>query len=40
MPYPQLFELGDDPWARLEGGDVRALADAELERLGLHRRSQ
>jgi hypothetical protein len=37
MPYEQLLALGDDPWARLERGDTRALADAELERLGLRR---
>ena len=37
MPYGRLLELGPDPWARLEAGEVRDLADAELERLGLRR---
>lgn len=40
MPYERLLELGGDPWARLESGDARALADAELERLGLRRPGQ
>lgn len=39
MPYERLLSLGEDPWARLQRGDVRALADAELERLGLRRPS-
>jgi len=37
MPYGRLLGLGPDPWARLESGHVRDLADGELERLGLHR---
>lgn len=37
LPYERLLELGPDPWARLEAGDVRDLADGELERLGLAR---
>ncbi len=37
MPYERLLALGDDPWARLERGEVRDLADAELARLGLRR---
>ena len=37
MPYERLLALGGDPWARLEADGVRALADAELERLGLRR---
>lgn len=40
MPYERLLELGPDPWARLDGDDASALADAELERLGLQRRAQ
>jgi len=39
MPYERLLALGDDPWARLERGEVRDLADAELARLGLRRPS-
>lgn len=37
MPYNRLLALGPDPWARLAADDARALADAELERLGLRR---
>ncbi len=37
MPYGRLFALGADPWARLADGEVRELADGELERLGLRR---
>jgi len=37
MPYERLLALGDDPWARLERGEVGDLADAELARLGLRR---
>ena len=37
MPYERLLAFGDDPWARLERGEVRDLADAELARLGLRR---
>lgn len=37
MPYGRLLALGPDPWARLADGDVRELADGELERLGLRR---
>ena len=40
MPYERLLEHGGDPWARLESGDTRDLADAELERLGLRRPGQ
>lgn len=40
LSYERLLELGPDPWARLDGGDARALADAELERLGLKRPGQ
>jgi hypothetical protein len=39
MPYESLLALGDDPWARLERGEVGDLADAELARLGLKRPS-
>jgi hypothetical protein len=39
MPYGRLLDLGPDPWARLEVGGVRDLADDELERLGLSRPS-
>jgi hypothetical protein len=37
MPYERLLSLIEDPWTRLERGDMRDLADAELERLGLSR---
>ena len=37
LPYERLLDLGGDPWARLESGDVTDLADAELARLGLRR---
>jgi len=37
MPYERLLALGGDPWERLDADVVRALADAELTRLGLRR---
>jgi hypothetical protein len=37
MSYERLLALGADPWASPDAGDVRALADAELDRLGLRR---
>ncbi len=37
MPYERLLACGADPWTRLETGEVRELADAELTRLGLTR---
>ncbi len=40
LSYERLLELGPDPWAALDGDDARALADAELERLGLKRPGQ
>ena len=39
MPYERLFAFDDDPWARLERGEVSDLADAELARLGVRRPS-
>jgi hypothetical protein len=37
LPWDRLRELSDDPWGALTSGDCRALADAELARLGLRR---
>ena len=37
LPWDRLRTLGDDPWRAIAGGDYRALADAELARLGLRR---
>jgi hypothetical protein len=37
LPWNRLRELSDDPWGALAAGDCRALADAELARLGLRR---
>jgi hypothetical protein len=37
LTWDQLRALSADPWADLERGDTRALADAELRRLGLSR---
>jgi len=37
LPWDHLRSLRDDPWQAIAGGDYRALADAELARLGLRR---
>jgi hypothetical protein len=37
LPWDALRAMTPDPWRDIEHGDVRALADAELERLGLRR---
>lgn len=36
LSYHELREISDDPWHALENGARRQLAEAELERLGLH----
>jgi hypothetical protein len=38
LPWDSLRAISPDPWQDIARGDVRALADAELDRLGLHRR--
>jgi len=37
LPWDRLLALSDDPWQAIAKGDYRALADAELSRLGLRR---
>lgn len=37
LPFDALKQLGGDPWQALAEGRYRALADAELQRLGLRR---
>ncbi|MCX6371622.1 MAG: hypothetical protein NTX16_00835 [Actinobacteria bacterium] len=37
LPWDRLRALSDDPWRAIASGDYRALADAELARLGLRR---
>jgi hypothetical protein len=37
LPWDHLRALSDDPWQAIASGDYRALADAELARLGLRR---
>ncbi len=37
LPWDALSAIHGDPWRALGDGDVRALAAAELERLGLRR---
>lgn len=37
LPWDRLRALSDDPWQAIAEGDYRALADAELARLGLVR---
>ncbi|HET6495231.1 MAG TPA: hypothetical protein VFH61_07715 [Thermoleophilia bacterium] len=37
LPWDRLCTLSDDPWRAIAEGDYRALADAELARLGLVR---
>jgi len=38
LPWNRLCTITADPWAAVAAGDYRALADAELARLGLSRR--
>lgn len=40
LPYHRLREVSENPWRDLEEGRHRALADAELARLGLRRASR
>ena len=35
LPWDELQALSPDPWRSVEDGEFRALADAELERMGL-----
>jgi len=37
LPWDRLRDLSGDPWRAIADGDYRALADAELARLGLSR---
>jgi hypothetical protein len=37
LPWDELRAISADPWGDISSGDVRALADAELDRLGLRR---
>jgi hypothetical protein len=37
LPWDRVSALSPDPWAAVDAGEVRALADAELARLGLGR---
>jgi hypothetical protein len=37
LPWDHLQSITRDPWGDIRRGECRALADAELERLGLHR---
>ncbi len=37
LPWDSLRAIGPDPWRDIAHGEYRALADAELERLGLRR---
>ncbi|MFA4964756.1 MAG: hypothetical protein WC709_03855 [Thermoleophilia bacterium] len=37
LPWDRLRAISGDPWTAVAAGDVRALADAELARLGLQR---
>jgi hypothetical protein len=37
LPWDTLRAITPDPWGDVRRGDCRALADAELERVGLHR---
>lgn len=37
LPYVAVIAVSADPWGDLQRGDVRALADAELARLGVGR---
>jgi hypothetical protein len=38
LPYHRLREITPDPWRDIQRGNVRALADAELRRVGVSRR--
>ncbi len=40
LPYETLRSVSDRPWADLEAGNYRLLANAELTRLGLARKSR
>lgn len=40
LPYHRLREVSENPWRDLEAGRYGPLADAELRRLGLRRRSE
>jgi hypothetical protein len=40
LTWDEVRRVAPDPWGALERGDVRALADAELARLGLTRPAQ
>jgi hypothetical protein len=37
LPYRRLHRISDNPWRDLEEGRTRALADAELQRIGVRR---
>jgi hypothetical protein len=37
LPWDELRAISADPWGDISSGDFRALADAELDRLGLRR---
>lgn len=37
LPYHRLREISDNPWRDIQSGNVRALADAELRRVGVAR---
>ncbi len=37
LPFDRLSAISDDPWGDVEAGRTRALADAELARMGLER---
>jgi hypothetical protein len=37
LPWDEVRSIAPDPWGAVGRGDCRALADAELARLGLHR---
>ena len=39
LPWDTLRAIAPDPWGAVGSGDCRALADAELARLGLSRRA-
>ena len=40
LPWDRLEKITADPWREIAEGDVRALADEELSRLGLSRRRE
>jgi hypothetical protein len=37
LPWAELVAVSPDPWRAVAAGDFRALADAELRRLGVRR---